>query len=185
MNIVYQLIYAAIGIGLTVLDFYIYKAYVPDVHHSIYIDISTITDSAEGVALFIALLIGVIVESGIIKTHSSKQCFVSICWIMFAAITLESLARITSMTIVSIHVHPGKIDFLGLFVLINMEYFILKYSVIMHHMFGLIDKVNSVVVPSINFFASYEQNKYLAYQAVMPHEQNYFPDIQLNPINNQ
>ncbi len=148
MEFILQLLYALIGVGATVLDFYIYQAFEPDVHHSVYITISSYSDKGEGVALFFALIIGFVAESGAIKTASIKTCVATLCTILFVVFIIESLVRVTSMTVVSIHVHPGKLDFMGLFVMLVLLYFTLKFAVVMHHMISLIARINAIVVPT-------------------------------------
>ena len=160
MIFILQALYAAFGIGLTVLDFYIYQAFIPDIHHSVYIDISTATDKAEGIGILAALVLGLVIEANEKQDVNLKACLHISAVILYVALSLESLARILSMTIVSIHVHPGKIDFLGLFVVMVLCYFVLKFAIIIQHMSGLLDRINSIKASPAEFVQIQQDNTY-------------------------
>ena len=172
----YQVLYSAICIASTVLDYFIYRAFVRDIHHSLYLDISEYTDIGEGVLSIIMLLIGLIVEMGVIKTNTQKSTWKTIVVIIFVVISLESIARVTAMTIVSIHIHPGKIDFMGLFVMMTLEYYIVKFAAVLQFNMGLLDKIEAIK-PSVNEFTPYPY--FMPYQALSTSEPY---SVQNNPI---
>ncbi len=153
MNYLMQVIYALLGIGSTVLDYYIYSAFVKDYHHTVYIQVAEYSDIAEGVFCLLLLIIGLLVEMGHVATDASKKTWIIVADIIYTLAFIESAARITAMTFVSIHIHPGKIDFMGLFVVMVILYFLLKLCVIMQQYVGLVDRIQSYKPAAISAFA--------------------------------
>eukprot|EP01022_Parablepharisma_sp_SALTPOND_P033341 TRINITY_DN88515_c0_g1_i1.p1 TRINITY_DN88515_c0_g1~~TRINITY_DN88515_c0_g1_i1.p1 ORF type:complete len:234 (-),score=5.77 TRINITY_DN88515_c0_g1_i1:110-766(-) len=149
MQYVLQIIYAIIGIASTVLDHFIYGAFVKDYHHSIYIDLSQYTDYGEAGVCLILVIIGLFTEMGHFKTDAQKKTWVTVVDVLYTLAFMESVVRATSMTMVAIHVHPGKIDFMGLFVVITIFYFILKLMVIVQLATGLADRIKTYKPPSV------------------------------------
>ena len=142
-----QVVYAAMGIGSVLLDYFIIEAFHPDIHQDVYHYMAEYMEIAELVVILMLVAIGIFVEMGGIKTLRAKTTWE---WAIHAFMTisaLETLARLVAMTILSIHVQPGKIDFMGLFVVIILFYFVLKFTVVLAHSSGLYDKIESIKPP--------------------------------------
>jgi len=172
MEFIFQALYGLFGIGLTMLDFYIYKAFVPDVHHSVYIDISTMSDKGEGIGILAVIFIGLGVESTLIKNQAQKNFWLGACDFIMAAFIIESIVRAVAMTVVSIHIHPGKLDFLGLFVVLILFYYILKATAVCQHVVGLHDRISKIVIKS-NETYSQEPKFYMPYMKMLQISNSY------------
>ena len=153
MNYVLQVVYAIINIGSYALDYFIYQGFVKDYHHTEYIQVSEYTDLAEAVIAFLLLILGLFVEMGKITTDAHKKTWVLILTIIDNLMIIEASIRTGCMTIVSIHIHPGKIDFMGLFTLMIIMYFLLKMTTMMQLIAGLSERIESYKPPVMFSFA--------------------------------
>ena len=147
-----QLLYAVIGIGSVIINYFIIKVFRPETHQDMYCYIAEYMEIAEFVIILMLLMIGVFVEMGGIKTHAAKNAWnmVTVTFLIMAA--LESLARIHSMVVLAAHIHPGKIDFMGLFLVMVLMYYILKFCVILAHAMGLHDKIMSIEIKTTQYY---------------------------------
>eukprot|EP00831_Metopus_contortus_P000206 TRINITY_DN10080_c0_g1_i1.p1 TRINITY_DN10080_c0_g1~~TRINITY_DN10080_c0_g1_i1.p1 ORF type:complete len:200 (-),score=21.96 TRINITY_DN10080_c0_g1_i1:223-822(-) len=160
MLYVLQVLYGLFAVGSTVLDYFIYRAFLPDVHHDRHLIIAEYTDVGEGVLSVLMLLIGMIIEMGLVKTQSGKTTWKVIVNIFWVISMVEALIRILSMTVVSIHIHPGELDFMGLFVVHVLCYYTLKYMVVLQQFIGLLNQIEKIKVTSENRPLKYMRNAF-------------------------
>ena len=141
MIYILQVVYAAIGIGSCILDYFIIKAFIPDVHQSAYIYMCEYSEILELVFIIVDLAIGAFVEMAMKWTEKARKAWNDVVILFFWLTAIESLFRIFGATIMSIHVHPGQLDFMGLFVVIVLMYFLLKFAVMLNLTMGLHDTI--------------------------------------------
>ena len=161
MIYILQVVYAAFGMGSAILDYFIIKAFIPDVHQSVYIYMCEYSEIMELVFIIVDLAIGAFVEMAQKWTAKAKKAWEDTVLVFFSLTCVEALFRIFGATIMGIHVHPGQLDFMGLFVVILLMYFLLKFCIMLALTFGLYEaiQVKKISLPSL---------PYLPIQAYIP-----------------
>lgn len=153
MIFILQLIFGAIGLAANLLDHYIVQAFQPDTHQDIYHYMADYIGILESVIIMVLIAIGIFVENGGIKTLKAKVAWGDTVTAFLVITIIHSLARIHSMVVLCIHTHPGKLDFVGLFFLITMMYYVLRFTVVLAHGTGLHAKITAVVIPTEEEYA--------------------------------
>ncbi len=141
-----QILYVAFNIASTVLDYFIYSAFVKEEHHRTYLEVSEYTDYAEAALCVFLAVVGLLAEVGSINTAANKSTWLVVVKLTFAVMFIESVSRIFCMSMAAIHIHPGKLDFMGLFLLILLFYYILKLVLMMQLAMGLIAQIDKITV---------------------------------------
>ena len=155
MELLWLIIYFAIGISTNIFDHFIVRAFHPDVHQDIYHFMADYAVIAEIVVYLMLLAIGIFTECGGIHSIKPKTAWQNAVTVFMTIGILESLARLHSMLVLAGHVHPGKIDFVGLFVVMVVAYHLLQFFALQQMGSGLYDFIESKGKPKPVAF-SYE-----------------------------
>eukprot|EP00826_Nyctotherus_ovalis_P043143 TRINITY_DN4514_c0_g1_i7.p1 TRINITY_DN4514_c0_g1~~TRINITY_DN4514_c0_g1_i7.p1 ORF type:complete len:161 (+),score=30.21 TRINITY_DN4514_c0_g1_i7:191-673(+) len=144
MHLIVQIFFTILGAGSAVLDYFMINCFRRDQVHMIYRYFGEYTEIAELVIYIMLLYISAFVQLGGIKTDLSKSVWRNVTTVFVIIGTLESLARLAALIILSIHIQPGKKDFMGLFLVIMILYLVMKYGLIFALGMGIDDNIKNV-----------------------------------------
>eukprot|EP00826_Nyctotherus_ovalis_P043144 TRINITY_DN4514_c0_g1_i9.p1 TRINITY_DN4514_c0_g1~~TRINITY_DN4514_c0_g1_i9.p1 ORF type:complete len:132 (+),score=11.67 TRINITY_DN4514_c0_g1_i9:191-586(+) len=108
MHLIVQIFFTILGAGSAVLDYFMINCFRRDQVHMIYRYFGEYTEIAELVIYIMLLYISAFVQLGGIKTDLSKSVWRNVTTVFVIIGTLESLARLAALIILSIHIQPGK-----------------------------------------------------------------------------
>eukprot|EP00826_Nyctotherus_ovalis_P000594 TRINITY_DN0_c833_g1_i1.p1 TRINITY_DN0_c833_g1~~TRINITY_DN0_c833_g1_i1.p1 ORF type:complete len:176 (+),score=35.98 TRINITY_DN0_c833_g1_i1:28-528(+) len=137
MHILLQLLYFILAIVSVVLDYFMIAAFRHEHYRAWLRHLAEYTEIGELVVYFVFMVIGIFVEFGLLQTKDAQLGWVTTVNIFSGIVALLSLARIFAMTMLAINVHPGKTDFLGLFLVLVLLYLIMKYGIGLGYAEGL------------------------------------------------
>lgn len=138
-----------ISLGANVLDYLIVTAFTPESHLELYYYILYYIAIADAVVAVGLVAIGLFVESGGITTADAKTTWGNVVTAVIVITVLYSLARAHSIMVLAIHVQPGKLDFMGLFTMMTMLYFVMRFTVVLAHGTGLHSRIESIVIKQL------------------------------------
>ena len=144
MRLLIQILYVIMGIGSAVLDYFMIDSFKRDEVHKVYRYLGEYTEIAELVIYLMFLYIGIFVKIGGIKSATAKSTWTNVVTIFMILGVLESLLRLVALTILSIHIHPGKTDFMGLFLMLMILYLVMKYGIMLALGTGLNTTISNV-----------------------------------------
>lgn len=144
MHIIIQILYFLIGLGSCVLDYFMINYFRYDHYRAYYRYIAEYTEIGDLVVFIIFLLIGIFVECGLVKDIESMDDWTFTVRVFFAFSIILSLFRIFAMTNLAIHVHPGRIDFMGMFLVLVLLYVIMQFGISMGYAQGLIYRIEDL-----------------------------------------
>jgi len=151
MEIYIQIIYFLMGLASCVLDYFMVTAFHPDYHQDTYRFMAEYAEIAEFVIYLMYLAIGIFAEMGGIHNKKSKTAWMNGVTTFFVIGAIATVARIHSFLMLSIHIHPGKLDFMGVFVVLMILYQLLKFSMLIAYSTGVHDRINSFNPPNEEF----------------------------------
>ena len=143
MHLGFHIFYFAIGLASFGLDYFLINAFRHEHYRIYYRYIAEYTELAELVIYITFLCIAIFISGQTIKEDKDVKDWQFVVDAFMVLATLESLARVFAMTILSIHIHPGKLDFMGLFLFMVLLYCVMKYGAIMAVGSGLRDLIHN------------------------------------------